>query len=757
MTCTLCQNELTSTVYQNETERFCCAGCQAVYSILALKNELSDFKNHPLFQQAVQSGLISNPLLLEQLRDKVERGERKKWFFEVGDLFCSACATVISLILQREKGVIDCQVDFATDIGFVQYDPCVIGEEEITKRIQQLGYHVIALEEERKKENKPLNFRFFIAALFSLNTMMFSYAVYASYFYPSEQGQMFTFFALISSLPVFFYAAFPIYRRFWSCFWVGIVGMEALIVLGVSSAFLLSVYNMAQGSNHVYFDSASVVITFVLLGKVLEMRAKFSAKRTLLRLYRGLPRKARKKDGTIVLLKEVKKGDEIIVLMGEKVPLDGILIEGEGAVDESIISGESVPVLKRRGDAVLGGSLLKKGSFVMEASGKKEGSLLHLIAEMVGNNLQKKKEEVALIDRLSVALIPAVILLAAVVGFWAGWARAASILLISCPCAIGIAAPMAESYLLSGLAAIGVFVQNRGALSVLGKETVFVFDKTGVVTEGKFSLLDGLGALSLEDLAILKGLAKRSIHPICLSIAEAIGEPAKEMAQVEEIAGKGMRGEGAVLGSGLFFRELGIHVPSEDDTMTTVYFARNGKLLAQLALGDKIREKMPELIQSLGCKTVLLSGDGKKVVEEVAKKCGFSNFYAEHTPLQKQQVIEELKKRGEVVAMMGDGINDAPALSACHVSFSVPNATDLSIQASDVLLQNLNLLEIRTLCEKGRKILRQNLFWAFFYNGVGVFLAVAGYLTPIFSAFAMITSSLMVLLNARRLTHSNRE
>jgi P-type E1-E2 ATPase len=344
--------------------------------------------------------------------------------------------------------------------------------------------------------------------------------------------------------------------------------------------------------------------------------------------------------------------------------------------------------------------------------------------------------------------------------------------LISCPWAIGIAVPLAESYLLNALAKLGVLVRNRACLSFLGRETLFIFDKTGTVTEGRFTVCAGLDVLTWEEKKVLKGLVAQSVHPVAVALQGFLLSPAAPFEKIEEIVGKGihgiLQGKNYYLGSAPFLTQLGISVPlqtveNDSSILTTVYFAKEGNCLAVIVLGDQLRAGIQEFIRLLSpIKTFLVSGDGEIAVAKVAAACQIQQWKSGYDPLQKKTLVDNLREKGEIIAMLGDGMNDAPALTAAHIGIAVVSASDVSIQVSDLLLTT-NRFEVLSLLRqtavKGRKIIKQNLFWAFFYNCVGLGVAALGLLTPLFAAFAMVMSSLIVLLNAQRIscttTHSD--
>jgi heavy metal translocating P-type ATPase len=777
LACALCSCTIFHPIL-DETKQFCCAGCQTVYHILLSRNELTNFRETSLFQQAVRSGLISNPALLTQIQehqasfqDSLDKFE--KLHLEIGDMWCPSCAEVICLILFKEKGVRHCIVDYATDLACIEFYPRYISKEKILGIIQGIGYRPLCWPSTQEKPvSKDLYLRFLVAAFFSMNIMMFSYPIYASYFYPEEigSGKFFAWLSFFASVPILWYSGWPIFVRFWYSLKVGIAGMEALIVIGVSAAFGLSCLELFRGSNYVYFDSMSVIIAFVLLGKIIEAKAKFSTKECLFRLQHSFPKRGRKKFSNgayhFVPLKEIAVNDVISVLTGEKIVLDGIVVEGSGACDESLMTGEVMPVKKDIHSPVLAGTFLKQGWLAFRVTANSADTMLQKIITIVEKDIEHKTVYFRAVEPIVRGFVPLVLLLAFAVSYGA-WlkgdsidsalVRAISILLISCPCAIGIAAPLAESHLLGAFLNLGAIVRNRGCLPLFGKETVFVFDKTGTVTMGRFHIIKGLDDLSVEQKEILKGLVSFSNHPIACAIASSIQVHPRKLSFVQEVVGRGIeaeyQGKQVLLGSAAFMKLKGLKVETRDPCTTEVYFAVGNKVFANLLLGDQIREEAPSVIKALS-RTILLSGDSESTVKIVAEKCGFGEWRAGYSPLEKREFIDQLRKSGEVVCMVGDGINDAPALTASSVSISVMTAADVSVQVSDILLTNERLstiINLRKLSKKGHKIIYQNIFWAFFYNVVGIGLAVAGYMHPIFAAFAMVASSLIVLFNAQRI------
>ncbi len=757
-TCALCELAVGSTPVCDEELSFCCHGCHTVYQILKRAGKLEDVGESPLFQQAVKSGLISNPDLLEQLRNKPKPKELQRLTFEVGEMWCPSCAEIIRLYSLQQEGVFSCVVDYATDLASIEFDPQVVGRERLFSLIRGLGYEPCLLDSKQGNQiSRSLLLRFGVAAFCLLNIMMFSYPLYAGD-RTVEGALLFAQLSGVAALPVVTYCLWPILKRFFASLQVGLFGMETLVVLGVGSAFGLSIHHLSMGSIDVYFDSMAAIVTLVLLGKMIEARAKFSARDTLTSLTRALPRRGRRGDEWVAV-KDLAVGDLIRVCAGEKVVLDGVVVEGSGICDESLMTGEPLPHTKAPGDALLAGSLLVEGGLVFRVVREEKESTLSQIVGQVERGLDHKPAYIRAVDPLIRWIVPVLVLLAASVGYVTGDPiRAITLLLISCPCAIGIAAPLAESLTMSAMAKTGAIIRNRGVLRLLGRETISVFDKTGTVTYGRFELLSEIPSHH----AILKALCNATNHPISQTIARSIQEEPEELDHIRIVLGKGMegtkKGHRYYFGSADFLRTSGIAGEyNEPPGDTTVFFGKDHQLLFALTLADEVRPEAREAMEGLP-HPVLLSGDSSTSVQKVAKEIGFSEWFWRHTPLEKQERVQRWREDGEVVLMVGDGVNDAPALSEAQIAISVLAATDLSIQVSDILLttDDLRVLSrIRALAVKGQRIVTQNLFWAFSYNIIGVGLALCGQLRPLYAAVAMVLSSLAVIANALRIKTSS--
>lgn len=754
MQCDLCQVPLPRHPVEG---RFCCHGCSTVYQILSSQGALDRGRDHPLFQRAVEAGIISNPDLLRQLSEERELPPEgvHKLHFEIGEMWCPSCAEVIRLILMRSPAIHKVVVDYATDLASVEYVARQTSPDDLFAKIERLGYKPRRLEgiEERRTSRADL-VRFGVAIFCYLNLMMLSTPIYANAY--TIDLSMLSHISLFFALP-FLYCGWPIVRRAVTGLRAGVVGMEALVSLSTATAFGLSLYQLYFGNEQLYFDSMAAIITLLLLGKLIERRAKFSLRQTLLHLSRALPRRARRRDREgnyqFVPLKEVREGDLLVVCRGERIGLDGEVVEGRGCCDEALLTGEVIPVPKEVGSLVAGGSILKEGWLTFRATG---ASTLHQIVSVIELDLPEKGSERPLVDRVTRLFVPIVLLAAVAVA--AGVAmtgggvdeavrRLLAMILIACPCAIGIATPLVESLTMRRLSAEGAIVRNRSALRHLGCETTYLFDKTGTATVGRFEVLSDLE--EVVDQTVLRAMALHSTHPISVAIASSLSDHPAVCDHLVEVMGEGIEatsgGHSYRLGSARFTGA------SEGGEATRVFFARNGELLAAIELGDRLRPEFAQVVATLGAPVELISGDGPGPTERVAREAGVETWWARQSPLEKRERVRRLREGGEVVAMVGDGINDAPALTAAQLGISLQSASDMSMAVSDLIVEGLGSLPgLRLIGRRGRRIAGQNLFWAFAYNTVGVGVAALGYLSPLFAASAMVVSGLAVLLNSRR-------
>ncbi|MGE4164900.1 MAG: heavy metal translocating P-type ATPase [Xanthobacteraceae bacterium] len=609
--------------------------------------------------------------------------------------------------------------------------------------------------------------------------------------------------------PATLWAGWPFFVRGWQSLQTRNLNMFTLIAMGTGVAYVYSVvatfapqvfpaaFRGHGGAVGVYFEAAAVITVLVLMGQVLELRAREATSGAIKALLDLAPATARrvKDDGSDedIALDQVGVGDRLRVRPGDKVPVDGTLIEGRSALDESMVTGESMPVTKSENDRVIGGTLNKSGGFVMRADKIGRDTLLSQIVQMVANAQRSRAPIQRLADQVSGWFVPAVIAVALVAfAAWAtfgpeprfafGLVAAVSVLIIACPCALGLATPMSIMVGVGRGAQVGVLIRNAEALERMEKVDTLVVDKTGTLTEGKPAVV-GIMVVDNGDenelLRLAASLERGSEHPLATAIVAAAAERKLPLANVrgfDSPAGKGVvgmvDGKRLALGNAAFLKELGIDTAllADDaerrrgDGATVVFLAVTGQIAAAIAIADPVKETTPAALKALseeGLRVVMLTGDNRTTAKAVADRLGITEVEAEVLPDQKSAVVEKLRREGRIVAMAGDGVNDAPALAAADVGIAMGTGSDVAIESAGVTLLKGDLTGIvraRRLSQAAMRNIRQNLFFAFVYNAAGVPIA-AGALYPVFglllspmvAAAAMALSSVSVVGNALRL------
>jgi len=608
---------------------------------------------------------------------------------------------------------------------------------------------------------------------------------------------------------VVLWGGWPFFVRGWRSVVTWNLNMYTLIALGVAVAYAFSLvahlfpglfpasFRNQAGEVGVYFEAAAVITTLVLLGEVLQLQARSRTGAAIKALLGLAPKTARRlgNDGTEqdVPLDQVQPGDRLRVRPGEKVPVDGVVLEGRSAVDESMITGEPIPVEKGSGDRLIGATVNGTGSLVMQAQRVGAETLLAQIVRMVAEAQRSRAPIQKLADRVSAVFVPTVVIIAAVT--FALWGvvgpdpkmahaliNAVAVLIIACPCALGLATPMSIMVATGKGATMGVLFKNAEAIEVLRTVNTLVLDKTGTLTVGK-PRLTGVVPVGNADpnqlLMLAASLERGSEHPLAAAIVQGAEERGLTLAAVEDfeaLPGRGVRGGVAgrrvALGNAKLMEELGIAAPAAAEQAdglrregaTVMFVAVDGRLVGLLGVADPIKETTPEAIRQLhaeGIRIVMLTGDSRTTAEAVARKLGLDQVQAEVLPDQKAEVVKRLQQEGRIVAMAGDGINDAPALAQAQVGIAMGTGTDVAMESAGVTLIKGDLRGIaraRRLSRATMRNIRQNLFWAFAYNSAGVPIA-AGVLypffglllSPIIAAAAMSFSSVSVVANALRL------
>jgi len=667
---------------------------------------------------------------------------------------------------------------------------------------------IVTREKPENAELKDMTRRFWIGLVFALPLFVIEMGSHLLGFHIPLEARAMGFLQLALASPVVLWAGLPFFERGWASLQTRNLNMFTLIAIGTGAAYLYSLvavfapgifpdaFRTGHGAVPLYFEASAVIIVLVLLGQVLELRARDRTGDALRALLDLAPRTARRvtdKGDEEVPLEEVQKGDLLRVRPGERVPVDGRVEEGRSAIDESMVTGESLPVEKAPGATVIGGTLNGQGSFIMRAEGVGEETMLARIVALVAEAGRSRAPIQSLADKVASYFIPAV-LAVAVIAFvaWAfvgpepalahAFVAAVSVLIIACPCALGLATPMSIMVATGRGASLGVLIRNAEALERFEKVDTLVIDKTGTLTEGRpvLRLVEPHGEITREELLQLSAsLENGSEHHLAAAIVTAAKADGLELLPVEDFdapAGKGVTGTVAsrhvALGNIMLMGELGVDATPlaaraeelRGQGATVVFAAVDGKLAGFIAVADPIKKTSAEAIRLLheeGLRIVMLTGDSRRTAEAVAKELGIDEVEAEVLPEKKSEIVKQLQAGGHIVAMAGDGVNDAPALAAADVGIAMGTGTDVAMESAGLTLVKGDLIGIvraRALSRAAMRNIRQNLFFAFVYNAAGVPLAagilypVFGLLlSPIFAAAAMSLSSVSVIANSLRL------
>ena len=709
---------------------------------------------------------------------------------------CAACAARIEKVLNRVPGV-QASVNFATEVATVRFDPDHVAAEQLIAAVARAGYGAsIRLDSEAQRASDKarkahdyhaLRREFLVAAVLTLPLLLQMAPMLASgnLFNAAHADMIPRWWQLALATPVQFWVGRRFYLGAWHALRGGGANMDVLIVLGTTMAWAFSAaVTIFELHQHVYFEAGAAVITLVLLGKLLEARAKAGTSAALEGLLRLQPKIAHVlRDGaTLDLpLAQVVAGDRFVVRAGESIPVDGVVRDGGSAVDESMLTGESRVALKGSGAKVFAGTLNQDGMLTCEATGVGSATLLAGIVRLVAEAQGSKAPIQRLADRVSGIFVPVVVVIAAltfVLTWWLGGdatrglVHAVAVLVIACPCALGLATPTAIMVGTGRGAQSGILIRNASALELAGHLQTLVVDKTGTLTEGHPVLTDVLslgGASRAEVLRTAASLEQGSAHPLAkavLSAAKVEGIDPAPITNFVAVPGKGAQGtlEGASIGSLLgsldYLADSGVAVPRDAcaamlaEGKTLIAVASGGQAIGVLALADAVRPSSAQAVARLkaaGIDVVMITGDNAATAAAVAAAVGIADFRAGVMPADKAAAVVALKTKGLVTGMVGDGVNDAPALAAADVSFAIGAGSAIAIEAADVTLvrNDLNAVVDAILLSRAtlRKI-RQNLFFAFAYNVLGIPLAAFGLLNPVIAGAAMAASSVSVVGNA---------
>jgi Cu+-exporting ATPase len=700
---------------------------------------------------------------------------------ELEGMTCAACASRIERTLNRLDGV-EASVNFATETAQVAFRPGAASVDSLIATVERAGYgahlHEAGTVTDHEADRRAAFRQFLVAAAFTAPFL----ADMAWMFAGAAHHLLSPWLQLALATPVQFVSGARFYRGAWHALRGGAANMDVLVALGTTMAYAFSaVVTLWDLDQHVYFEAGAVVITLVILGKWLEARAKARTSAALRSLARLQPRVAWLE--TPAGLKEVsveqlQRGNVFVVRPGDSVPVDGEVLDGGSSVDESMLTGESMPVAKAVGAKVFAATVNGTGLLKCRATGTGRETVLAGIIRLVALAQGSKAPVQALADRVSAVFVPAVVTLA--VATFAVWlfvgslelalVRAVAVLVIACPCALGLATPTALMVGIGRAAKAGILIRNATALERAGAMTTLLLDKTGTLTEGKpgvTRIVPAPGVTETDVLRVAAALERGSEHPIARAVREravAAGIESALPGEFHAASGKGVGGvvDGvpARLGTPEFVAEIGVPVDAAEVAgfrragETVVVVAAGGRLLGFIIVADRLRATSREAIarlHALGVKLVMISGDHEATVRAVAEQAGIDSFKAGVLPAAKAAEVAARRRAGEVVGMAGDGINDAPALAAADVSFTLAGGTGVAIDTADVMLMRDDLRALADAIDLSRRTVakvRQNLFFAFVYNVLGIPLAALGWLSPVIAGAAMAFSSVSVVSNS---------
>lgn len=747
----------------------------------------------------------------------------------IGGMTCAACSQRVEKVLNRLDGVVSASVNLATEKATVTYEPQKIRQSAIKAAIEKAGYQPLeiaktdAAEEDRLRKQKAIRLqwiKFIVAAAFGLPLLYIAMAPMISFvrlpfpawLQPMRYPLIYGLVQIALVIPII-----AVGHRFYTvgfkALWQRSPNMDSLIAIGTMAAVIYSVYNVFQivkgyymAVDALYFETAGVIIALIMLGKTLEAVSKGKTSEAIKKLMGLAPKTAiilHDGEEKEIPIDEVEIGDILIVKPGAKIPVDGTVLSGHTAIDESMLTGESMPVDKKVGDAVYAASLNTNGSIQFRAEKIGSDTALAQIIKLVEDAQGSKAPIAQMADIVSGYFVPIVVAIALVAGL--AWLIGTggdvkfsltifiSVLVIACPCALGLATPTAIMVGTGKGAENGILIKGGEALETAHKVDTIVFDKTGTITEGKPTVTDVLPADDISEEALMRVTASAEMgseHPLGQAIVQGAQERGLELMQVadfEALTGRGIRakinGQTILVGNRKLMEEQGVALgafEAEADRLagegkTPMYVAADNSLTGIVAVADVVKpssRRAIERLHKMGIQVAMITGDNKKTAGAIAKQVGIDRVLADVLPQDKAGEVKKLQAEGRKVAMVGDGINDAPALAQADVGIAIGSGTDVAMESADIVLMRSDLMDVSTAIELSKKTIRnikQNLFWAFGYNSIGIpiaagllFLFGGPLLNPIFAAAAMSLSSVSVVTNALRLkgfkvTHSEEE
>ena len=786
-------------VLESRERHFCCFGCQSVCGAIYEAGLQGYYQRTP---EGVLLGPPPEPPKDIDIYDFDEvqqefttcSGDVRDIHLLVEGIHCAACVWLIERGLKRVPGVLSAEVNLAGKRLHLRWDNSQSKLSELIKALVRIGYSAVPYDPETaegaiKKANRAMLFRLFFAGFAAMNMMWIAIALYSGANQDEFRG-FFHWMGLLLATPTLLYSGYPFFKGAAGGLRAGHLTMDLPIALGLSVTYAYSLYVTLTNNQHgeVYFDTVTNLTFVILIGRYLEGMFRHQAVSATKRLMELQPRVALLiKDGQeqMTPIRAVKPGDQVLVKPGYTVPVDGVVLEGRSAVDEAMLSGESAPVHKQVGDTVSAGTVNTSGALLVEVRSQLQDTTLSRIIRLV----EEAQSSKAPIQRLADTIVPwfvLVTLLCAGFTFFIWEAEdfqialmaATSVLIITCPCALGMATPMSIA-VASGLGAKhGILVKNGLVLETLSKVTHFVFDKTGTLTEGRMSVAQTLlapGEQAEEIIAKAAAAERYSEHSAARAIvghaeANKLAFRTLEVSGFHATAGLGIAaavaGQEVRLGSANWLEQCGVALDRElqaqahrweGQAMSCVYMACAGRHVAVFGLADQLRgdaRQMVDALRQAGIGMTLLSGDRRPVAEAVAKQLGGMEVIAEVLPQDKDRVIQDLQQQGKIVAMVGDGVNDAPALIRAHVGIALGSGTDVSVESADIVLMHNELNKVLQATQLSRRTLRtikQNIGLSFVYNIIMVPLAMMAKVSPLVAAITMPISSLIVIGNAARI------
>ncbi len=774
----------------------CCLGCQAVAGLIAGQGLGSYYRNRSAFAPTA-AGDIVTPAFLEFDLPEVQAGyvyavdvEQVEAALLIEGVTCAACLWLIEQRLLRVEGIRAATMHYGANRLRVRWHTSRVKLSAILAAIAALGYHAQLYDSGRSesmlaRERRTLLWRLFVAAFGMMQVMMYAFPVYiAEGGMPAGIERMMQWAGLVLTLPVMFWSAVPFYRGAWRGLKARALNRDVPVSIGLLTAFAASVLATANGAGAVYYDSVCMFV-FLLLGtRFLELNARTYAAREQDRLARLVPAIATRlpqyPDTNFreeIPAATLRRGEFAEIKPGAPVPGDGVVVDGVSSVNEALLTGESMPLVKRTGDSVIAGSVNGSGALIMRIERTGEQTVAAAIVRLMDRALEAKPHLASLADRAAAHFVFALLLVVAVSA--AAWwfidkervlPVIISLLVVTCPCALSLATPAALAAATGSLSRRGILITRGHALEALAKSTHFVFDKTGTITSGRMSLIGVLvvGGRSKEAvIAMAAALEGASEHPVGRALVAAGPACARyQPGELRYVAGQGVEGviDGKRMraGSPGFVADLtGLPLPIElsfvSDDVTTVALGSEGEWLALFTLGDAVRPDAKQVVEALsaqGAELHLLSGDRTPCVKRVAARLGIPFYAGDAAPADKLDYVRKLQAQGAIVAAVGDGVNDAPLLAQAQVSVAMASGTELARLNADVTLLTDHiepLLAAVSISRRTLRIIHQNFFWAIAYNVIAVPLAVMGLVTPLVAAIGMSASSLLVIGNALRL------